>query len=239
MAKKKGNESNFEGIDVQSQDFFNELCKDTGFELVTENEVMNGRDKTPTPFYVLNCILGGGLPLGIQAEIAGNPASGKSTFSYASAGDFLRKYPNGVVAVLDLEDSLDLIRLQQLGVDTKRVLRLPSISLENAFENLFKILKKMASAKEASKEDLKLFVIYDSLDAGGTDKQHSQIEQGGSAFGFGGGMMEKPRLLKANTGAVPRYLEDIDAVILYLNQISTQGIGGYVTTTESRRWTWS
>ena len=35
----------------------------------------------------------------------------------------------------------------------------------------------MASAKEASKEDLKLFVIYDSLDAGGTDKQHSQIDE--------------------------------------------------------------
>lgn len=238
MAKKnkKEKESLSENLDLKvgSSEFFNELIKGTEFKICNENSLMTSRPKTSTPLTVLNCIFGEGIPLGVQMEVSGLPAGGKSTFAYGMMGKFQEKYKeNGVAVILDIEDSLDETRLKQFGIDTSKVLRLPSISLEKAFENMFKMFNKIISIKEQTKQDINLFIIYDSLDAGGTDKQYEQIDNGGSAMSFGGGMMEKPRLLKQNTAAVTRFLEQVNACVCYINQVSTKGIGSYVTTIES------
>lgn len=238
MAKKAKKSASTEEVDldlkVGSSEFFNELIKDTEFKLCNENSLMTSRPKTTTPLSVLNCIFGEGIPLGVQLEVSGLPAGGKSTFAYGMMGKFQQKYKdNGVAVILDIEDSLDETRLKQFGVDTSKVLRLPSISLEKAFENMFKMFNKIIAIKEKTKQDINLFIIYDSLDAGGTDKQYEQIDNGGSAMSFGGGMMEKPRLLKQNTAAVTRFLEQVNAVVCYINQVSTKGIGTYITTVES------
>lgn len=238
MAKKTKKSSTTEDVDldlkVGSSEFFDELIKDTEFKLCNENSLMTSRPKTSTPLSVLNCIFGEGIPLGVQMEVSGLPAGGKSTFAYGMMGKFQQKYKeNGVAVILDIEDSLDETRLKQFGIDTNRVLRLPSISLEKAFENMFKMFNKIIAIKEKTKQDINLFIIYDSLDAGGTDKQYEQIDNGGSAMSFGGGMMEKPRLLKQNTAAVTRFLEQVNACVCYINQVSTKGIGTYITTIES------
>lgn len=237
MAKKTKKEStSTESLDlvVGSKEFFDELIKGTDFKLCNEGSLMTSRDRTPTPLSVLNCIFGEGIPLAAQVEVSGLPAGGKSTFAYGMMGAFQKKYGDrGVAVILDIEDSLDEVRLKQFGVDTNKVLRLPSLSLEKAFENMFKMFNKIIKIKEATNQDIKLFIIYDSLDAGGTDKQYEQIDNGGSAMSFGGGMMEKPRLLKQNTAAVTKFLEQINAIVCYINQVSTKGIGTYVTTIES------
>lgn len=221
-------------LKVGSSEFFDELIKGTEFKLCNENSLMTSRPKTSTPLTVLNCIFGEGIPLGVQMEVSGLPAGGKSTFAYGMMGKFQEKYKdNGVAVILDIEDSLDETRLKQFGIDTSKVLRLPSISLEKAFENMFKMFNKIIAIKEKTKQDINLFIIYDSLDAGGTDKQYEQIDNGGSAMSYGGGMMEKPRLLKQNTAAVTRFLEQVNAVVCYINQVSTKGIGTYITTVES------
>lgn len=238
MAKKtrKSEASSDEDLDLKigSKEFFNELIKGTEFKIANEGALMTNRPKTPTPLSVLNCIFGEGIPMAVQMEVSGLPAGGKSTFAYGMMGLFQQKYgDSGVAVVLDIEDSLDETRLRQFGVDTSRVLRLPSLSLEKAFENMFKMFSKVIAIKEKTKQDIHLFIIYDSLDAGGTDKQHESIDAGGSAMTYGGGMMEKPRILKQNTASVTRFLEQVDAVVCYLNQVQTKGIGSYITTVDS------
>ena len=234
-AKKKEQETNDSSkIELGSKEFFNELIKDTDFVKCDEGSLMNNRPKVLTPLYVLNCITGGGLPLAIQEEVSGVPASGKSTFCYSMLGTFQKQYgDNGVGVILDLEGSTDDTRLKQLGIDSSKVLRLPAVSIESAFENMFKMFKKLIDMKEKTGKDIKLFIIFDSLSAGGIQAQHDSIENGGTAMTFGSGMMALPRILKQNMANVTPFLEKIDASVHYINQVFMQGIGTYAPRTGS------
>lgn len=235
MARRKGNEtSNIdENMQINSPEFFQELLKGTQFTMADSGSMMNNRPKIKTPLLALNCIFGGGLPLAIQEEISGVPASGKSTLAYSMMGKFQKQYPNnGISVIIDLEGSTDDIRLRQLGIDSSKTIRLPAESLETAFQNMFMMFNKLIKLKEQGK-DLKLFIIFDSLSAGGTNKQHESIQNGGTAMTFGGGMMETPRILKQNIMNVVPFLEKIDASVHYINQVFMQGIGTYAPRTGS------
>lgn len=232
MAKKQ--EQSDITADIGSKEFFDQLIKGTDFVKCDEGSLMNNRPKVLTPLHVLNCITGGGLPLAIQEEVSGVPASGKSTFCYSMLGTFQKQYgDNGVGVILDLEGSTDDTRLKQLGIDSSRILRLPAVSIESAFENMFKMFKKLIQLKETTGRDIKLFIIFDSLSAGGIQAQHDSIEQGGTAMTFGSGMMALPRILKQNMANVTPFLEKIDASVHYINQVFMQGIGTYAPKTGS------
>lgn len=212
------------------KEFFTELMKDTNFVMADTGSLMSSRVKVSTPIIALNCIWGGGLPLGIISEVSGPPQSGKSTFLYQCMGNYQREYPNGVAVIYDLESSMEDSRLKDLGVDTSKVLRLPSGSMQNAFSNMFKIMNKIESAKEKV-PDISLFQIYDSLGSGGTDKQHEQAEKGSNVFGAGT-MTEEPRILKSNLKNVFPYLERYPIFLGLINQVFTQ-IGMYQSKVES------
>ena len=232
--KKKQVEEVNDSIEFGTIEFFDELIKGTDFVKCDEGSLMNNRPKVLTPLHVLNCITGGGLPLAIQEEVSGVPASGKSTFCYSMLGTFQKQYgDNGVGVILDLEGSTDDTRLKQLGIDSSKVLRLPAVSIESAFENMFKMFKKLIDMKEKTGKDIKLFIIFDSLSAGGIQAQHDSIENGGTAMTFGSGMMALPRILKQNMANVTPFLEKIDASVHYINQVFMQGIGTYAPKTGS------
>lgn len=232
--RKKQVEEVNDSVEFGTNEFFDELIKGTDFVKCDEGSLMNNRPKVLTPLHVLNCITGGGLPLAIQEEVSGVPASGKSTFCYSMLGTFQKQYgDNGVGVILDLEGSTDDTRLKQLGIDSSKVLRLPAVSIESAFENMFKMFKKLIDMKEKTGKDIKLFIIFDSLSAGGIQAQHDSIENGGTAMTFGSGMMALPRILKQNMANVTPFLEKIDASVHYINQVFMQGIGTYAPKTGS------
>lgn len=205
---------------ILDNDFFTDLIKDTEFVIAKSGSLMNSRMKVKTPIYVLNCIYGGGIPLGVMTEISGPPGSGKSTFSYQCMANYQEQYPDGVPVIYDMEASTDDSRLTTLGVDMDKVLRLPATSLEEAFASMFTILNKIAKAKEKF-PNISSFQIYDSISSGGTEKQHSAIERGEGAFGAGS-MMEAPRIIKQNLANIFPYLEKFPVFIGLLNQVFTQ-----------------
>lgn len=209
-----------------TRDFFNELIKDTNFVIADNGSLMNARDKVLTPLYVINCIFGGGIPLGIIGEISGPPSSGKSTFSYQCMANYQKQYPNGVSVIYDMESSMDDARLKVLGVDTSKVLRLPATTLEDAFAQMFKMLQKLSKLAE-SNPDISLFQIYDTISTGGTNKQHAATEEGRSVMNAGG-MQEAPRILKQNLANVFPYLEKFPVFLGLLNQVFTQ-MGTYTS----------
>jgi len=210
-------------------DFYDDLIKDTGFARADTGSLMSARNRVSTPLYVLNCIYGGGVPLGILSEVSGNPGGGKSTFAYQCMGNYQKEYPNGVSVIYDMEASMDSERLKVLGVDPSKVLRLPATSMEEAFGSMFKMLNKikMLSEKEETK-DITSFQIYDSLSSGGTEKQHEKAEAGESTFGAGS-MMEAPRIIKQNLANIFPYFESFPLHISVLQQVYTT-IGSYVST---------
>lgn len=203
-------------------DTFSELMKDTQFVLADTGSLMTARGKVRTPLYVLNCILGGGVPLSVISEASGPPSSGKSTFFYQTAGLFQKQYPKGVVMILDIEASMDNSRLKTLGVDTSRVLRLPSTTMESAFKNLFVVLEKVAKKIECGESDInELFVVYDTISTGGTEKQHTAAIEGKGVMNAGG-MQEAARVLKQNIANLFPYIERIPIHLGLLNQVFTQ-----------------
>lgn len=204
-----------------------ELIKDTDFIRAEDSSSMNSvlRGKVPHPLWVINCICGGGIPLSLQTEFSGVPSSGKTTSSYIMLGNFLKTNPNGVGVIIDIEGSMDLERLIALGVDTDRIIRLPSTSIEKGFGNMFSILKKLIDRKSEGTE-IPVMIVFDSVSTGGTNKQHQSANSGESVLNAGS-MMELPRILKQNTANVFPFIEDLPALIVYINQVSTTGIGGY------------
>jgi len=182
--------------------------------------LMSSRMRVTTPLYVLNCIFGGGVPLGIVSEISGPPGSGKSTFSYQCMANYQKEYPDGVPVVYDMESSMDNMRLQQLGVQTDRLLRLPAASLEDAFASMFKMFNKIELLSKTH-PNISSFQIYDSISSGGTNKQHEATSKGESAFNAGA-MMESPRIVKSNLANMFPYFEKFPIFVGLLNQVSTQ-----------------
>lgn len=226
MAKRKEEQiDDSEVLDINSKEFFNELISDTNFVMADTGSLMNSRMKVTTPLYVINCIYGGGVPLGIISEISGPPASGKSTFCYQCMGNYQREFKDGVAVIYDMESSMDNYRLKVLGVDTERVLRLPATTLEEAFSNMFTMFGKLEKMIQKY-PNLSSFQIYDTISAGGTNKQHQATEGGNSAFNAGS-MMEAPRIIKQNLMNVFPYLEKFPVFIGLINQVFMQGIGGY------------
>lgn len=221
MAKTKEKETPVEKESIKlDKKFFEELTQDTKFVMADNGSLMNSRKKVTTPLYAINCIYGGGLPLSIITRISGHPSSGKSTFSYQTMANYQKEYPKGISVIYDMEASMDNARLQVLGVDTERVLRLPATSLEDAFESMFKMLEKLKVLHEKDPE-ISTFQIYDTISSGGTEEQHKQIEGGGNAFGAGP-MMQSNRIIKQNLMNIPPYIETLPIFVGLLEQVFTQ-----------------
>ena len=133
MGRRKRGEENQQTFDNAIE----ALTAGTSFQLGTQ--VLNSRNKVRTPVEVLNCILGGGLPFGTIAQSYGPPKVGKSTWMYQMMGIFQKQYPDGIAFIIDNEASADDDRLEILGVDKSRVLRLPASSIESGFLTLLKL----------------------------------------------------------------------------------------------------
>lgn len=210
--------------ELNFNELMNELMDGTGFVRLDTGSLMNNRPKIRTPLWAINCIFGGGVPMGIIAESSGPPSSGKSTEAYQKAGIFQKQYPSGIVVILDNEASTDDVRMTYMGVDTSKVLRLPATSLEGGFRNLFSILNKLI--KLPAEQIPPVYVIWDTITTGGTDAGANAAASGNSVMNAGG-MMERARVLKENLGALFPYIEKINMYLVLLNQVSTQGIGSY------------
>lgn len=213
--------------------FMDDLIDGTDMVRVEEGSLMNtdSRPKARFPLWVINCILGGGIPLTLQTEFSGLPASGKTTSAYQTLANYLNQYPDGIGVVIDTEGSMDVPRLKSFGIDTTRVIRQPAKSIENAFGSMFSIFTRLRKAREKN-PNISVMVVFDSISSGGTNKQHDAAENGNSVLNAGS-MMELPRILKQNTANVFPYIEQLPILVVYINQVSTTGIGSYVTKVES------
>lgn len=192
------------------------LMKGTNAHLVSDMSaaVMNDREKIPTPIPALNCIFGGGLPLGLICEAYGDPASGKSSTWYQTMGNFQKAHPDGISIIIDTEASVDTVRMPKLDVDPARTVRVPSDSLEKGFETLFQILDNKQEDPEW--RDRPVMVLWDTISVGATEKQLSTGQL------YGGGMSERPRILKNELQMLMPRIEKQPMLVVLLNQVTTE-----------------
>ena len=227
MARKKKEDieisnNTTENSQSSSADLVNDLISGSSFKFVTSENSTNGSltDKpyVPTPVLALNDILGGGLPLGSIVEVFGPNAGGKSSMLYETLGNFQKKFQNGVAFILDTESSTDESRLRQLGVDPMRAPRTGASTLEDGFEQILNILKKMTEDKRYS--GFPVMIMWDTIATSGIK---TQIEEGADYNRMVA--MERARILKYNLTKLFPYIEKLNVLIVLLNQATVDMSG--------------
>ena len=191
-----------------NHDLILDLMKNTEFEVMTDSRVLTSKRKVRTPLESLNCLLGGGFPLGIIAHIYGEPKAGKSTLFYQTMGIFQEDYPDGISIIVDMESSADPARLAALGVDVSRVMRLPATSIENGFIALRNLINNLESIPEL--KDVPIFVIWDTISKGMATDTTVQSRMAA---------MERARVIKGYMSELQKSIEKHDMFLGLINQI--------------------
>jgi recombination protein RecA len=112
---------------------------------------------------LLDCVLGGGFPLGRMSNIVGDASSGKSLLCIEAAANFHNTYPNGKIIYLEAEAAFDEPYAEALGMPIHAVdfvgPELEDFTVEAWFEHLERTIAALG------KEDVPCLYIVDSLDA--------------------------------------------------------------------------
>lgn len=113
--------------------------------------------------YLMDCVLGGGWPLGRMSNVIGDSSTGKSLMAIEACANFHHQFPNGKIYYLETEAAFDLDYAEALGMPISRVIfpadDLPDNTVESWFEHLSSVLTELEQNK------LPCLYIVDSLDA--------------------------------------------------------------------------
>lgn len=204
----------------ESGELISSLISGTSFNFVDSTSgSLSDRPYVETPVIALNCLLGGGLPLGSIVEVYGPNASGKSSMMYETLGNFQKKFPNGVAFIVDTESSTDEARLRQLGVDPQRSPRTGAPTIEEGFDQITGILKKMIADNRYN--GFPVMIMWDTLANSGIK---SQIDEDNDYNRVNA--MDRARIIKYHLTKLFPLIEKLNVLIVILNQATTD-ISGF------------
>lgn len=107
---------------------------------------------------LLNCVLGGGWPLGRVANIVGDKSTGKTLLAIEAFANFHRQYPKGAMFYNEAEAAFDKAYAQALG------LPVDAIDFKEDCETVEELFEDLGSKCDALGKHPGLYVL-DSLDA--------------------------------------------------------------------------
>lgn len=119
---------------------------------------------------LLDCVLGGGWPLGRIANIVGDKSTGKTLLAIEACANFMRQYHNGQVVYIEAEAAFDMEYAKALGMPIQRVEFFDDIgTVEQLFEAVGAFLGvDLTQNKDKPEPKLRRtpgLVVIDSLDA--------------------------------------------------------------------------
>lgn len=179
-------------------------------------------DAITTRIPMLDFHLGGGVFPGRVYEIFGEESHGKSTLSYHLMSG-IQIDGGGVNILLEAESALDKDRAQIIGADPDEILTQTPDHLEHAFTIISKYIKKIRDNQEKLKKDdpnrkdFPIAIFWDTIAASPTQTEVEHAE--GKGDKWGGGQMEKPRLIREWLRSVNKVLPKSNAMIFLLNQV--------------------
>lgn len=114
---------------------------------------------------VLDCVLGGGWPLGRIANIVGDKSSGKTLLAIEACANFAHAWPKGHIWYREAEAAFDVPYAQSLGLPSSRVDFGPD-GVDTSWETVEDIYEDLeACVTRAEKSKQPGLYIVDSLDA--------------------------------------------------------------------------
>lgn len=167
----------------------------------------------PTGCTLLDCVLGGGWPLGRIANIVGDRSAGKTLLAIEACANFAEQYPKGKIRYREAEAAFDVDYAKVLGLPVDRVDFGPEgiDTLWNTIEDIFEDLEKCIKA------DLKAGVpslyIVDSLDALSSRDELARDRTKGT---FG---VQKPKVLSEMFRHLSREFKHAQMCVIFISQI--------------------
>ena len=110
---------------------------------------------------LLDCVLGGGWPLGRVVNVVGDKATGKTLVAIEACANFSQQYANGKIWYDEIESAFDKSYAAALGMPLDRV---KFIEGHESVEDLFEKLDRLLEAKEKKGDTSPGLFIVDSLD---------------------------------------------------------------------------
>lgn len=205
MARKKQQEEVSASLEIE--DIIKGLSSTEAF---TSTEVLTTRKKVRTPCEIFNCLSGGGTPYGTVAGSFGAPGGGKSTMAYITGGYFLNQEPNGFLIIVDSESSADPNRLEELGVDPKRVIRILPSSIYDGFDKLIDLFKVFEKKQEVLNIKIPLYIVWDTMTKGRSED--SEVSSRMDA-------KNRARVIKSRMNDLIPWLDKLDVVMNNLSQV--------------------
>jgi len=125
---------------------------------------------------VLDCVIGGGYPLGRVVNIVGDKSTGKTLLAIEAFANFKKQYPTGKMYYHEAEAAFDFEYAQALGMPED--VRVPiGNTIEDLFNNLDKVIKFHLE------NEIPGIYVVDSLDAlSDKAEQERGIEEGSYAM---------------------------------------------------------
>lgn len=166
-----------------------------------------GIEFIPSGCVLLDCVLGGGWPIGRIANIVGDKSTGKTLLAIEAIANFSRTYPRGKVRYAESEAAFDPDYAKALG-----------ISLPDSCLNEVQTVEEMhadllAFCESCSKARAPGLYILDSLDAL-SDAEEMERDMTKGSYGA-----KKPRLLSELFRRVKRLLQESKVCFIVISQV--------------------
>lgn len=130
---------------------------------------------------LLDCALGGGLPVGRVTNVIGDKSVGKTLFAIEAAANFVRKFPEGQVFYKEREGAFDRDYARTVGLPEERLELDEDIATTEAFWHFTEDEIK----KDTKQERL---IILDSLDSL-SDEKEMKRDVGDASYGMAKGKL--------------------------------------------------
>lgn len=167
----------------------------------------------PSGCTLLDCVLGGGWPLGRIANIVGDKAVGKTLLGIEAAANFAIVYPEGLMWYREAEAAFDEHYARKLGLPVDKIDFGPEgigsawDTVEDIFEDLEKCLDK------ADKKGVPGLYIVDSLDALSSRPELARkVDEG--TYG-----LEKQKMLGQLFRRLSRRLGASNVALIFISQV--------------------
>ena len=153
---------------------------------------------------LLDCVLGGGWPLGRLSNVVGDRSTGKSLLCTEACANFMMQYPKGKIRYIDSEAAFDVQYAERLGIDMR------GVDLVGDMETVEELHKSLSEFLDSVKNG-GLFIL-DSLDAL-TDQGENESEISKGTFGA-----KKPKIMSQIFRRLVRKIHEKNVHVMLISQ---------------------
>ena len=172
-------------------------------------------DFIPSGCTLLDCILGGGYPIGRISNVIGDSSVGKTGLSVEAMANFRKKFPDGLIWYQDAEASFD--------VDYAMVIGLPNDERTFVIDDVRGITKTyelmLEAVKMATEANVVGLYVIDTLDGLVPEDEDGELSTGYDAA-------QRAKLINSMITKIAGKVEESNMHLMIVSQIR-DNIGGY------------